>query len=362
MLPAVPVQYSVTNQSGMLMLWQNSSGYGSIINGSAELLCEWDTATDQPGDEYARMMAREVQSSLAGNSGHILLLGGGCGAIAASILCNTDNSSVDAVELSEVVTRLAASHFYPVMESSTDCAGVRDLRTRMRTINADALRLKHLRSELPNRQGYTHVLVDIPPVYYCDGAVGTQYWDDLGTLTVGDGALVVINTWCTASRARELRNELLLAGWSGVQEVLAYDVGLHGERVHNTIVIARDWWPRLSPFRWTRFARLRYHLGSVEMVLGLFYGVLASLLLLRLICAAVADGLSAATGAATRCRGARTAPRGPSRTVEWTAGLSHRGTTGTSRELEPLAGCGSRSCRTTAVRREGENLHVKQPL
>lgn len=289
------VQYAVTKVGSMLMLWQNTSGFGTSVNGDAGLLCEWDTAArGQPGDEYARQIVHKVVSLLGGGGSpaRILLLGLGCGTITAGILCSSSAragaphviEAFDAVELSEQVLELEEAIFFPAIEGSEMCAGEQVLRERVHKVHGDALRL-HDNQTYSQMRGtpYTHVVVDLPQVYAPSGhATSASFWAGLGTLTIGEGASLVVNSWYGLSaHGGALRHDLLWGGWGELHEERVYDTDIKGASVYNMVVTARDWWPWYSPSRWTRFVCLRCQ-SNWALVVGVVLiavGLLAFLLL-----------------------------------------------------------------------------------
>jgi len=301
-----PVQYTVSTTGNMISLWQNTTGFGTTVsNDSAALLCEWDSESNQPGDAYARKMVEIVLNALADGS-RILMLGAGCGVVTAGLLCASVPAGagsidiVDSVELSTTVIELADERFLPAITGSGACAGAGGdrLRERRHIVQGDALHLhrspnyEELRSSMP----FSHILVDVPPVYLPNSVeVTSAFWADLGRLSSGDGSQLVVNTFNGISAGGgKLRNDLLFGGWAEVREVKVYDFDEQGNRVFNMIVLARDWWPWLHPSRWTRWIRERFRVraGPVQLVLVVLYLLGLASLLLCACMSVVACGVS----------------------------------------------------------------------
>lgn len=303
-------RYTVSEANGAISMWQNTSGYGTIIiNATAALLCEWNLMTGAPAEQYAKQMVLEASRTLEVDS-RLLLLGAGCGNIAAGILCSASVpddhlASVDAVDVSEQVLAMAASKFLPTIRASTNCArGVR-LRERLRLLRGNALDLWHAPTYHQLRWPYTHILVDVPPIYSRGGAgVGAAFWGTLGSLSSGQGSHLVVNSWFRMSAFDgALRRDLLWSGWADVREMPSYDVDEHGRETFNSIVIAREWWPWFFVSRWTRWLHQRHgvRVSVLQLLVVVCFWALAAFSFSMLLACTAASWCVRCLEAIVRC-------------------------------------------------------------
>lgn len=246
-----------------MTLYQNSTGFGHYVRPKHKFaLCQWDAAPAcRPGDEYARRMVAEVMRTQQAEPLRVLLLGLGCGTIAAGVIHGLAArgrplAAFDAVELSSSIVTMANTHFFPSMNA---CNRSSLVSRAVRVVQADALLL---RWEAGVRdRAYTHILVDVPPVYLAHGRPGvtTSFWATLGGLCSTRGSQLIVNTWHDRPAAEALRLDLLNAGWGAVRFVTAR---------HNLVVVSSAWQPWNTPSRWTRMLLLKYnlHIGESALV------------------------------------------------------------------------------------------------
>ena len=263
-----PIVYSIAGPG--LTLYQNTSGlgYSAIRKGHGEALCHWEPEPYcLPGDDYARSIVKEVLRAPKDRPLRVLLLGLGCGAIAAGIVHGLIEghtlTAIDAIEYSGQIMSIAKQRFLPSMDS---CYEEQRVSTYLRMIKADALRPRAYPAAV--RGEYTHILVDLPQVYlYHDrnSFRHDEFWESLGHLGIPDATLIV-NTWYT-SRTRSagaLRGDLVNAGWGSPR---AFRTG------PNTLWTARDWRSPDTFLYWTRIFFLRHAIFVNERIVLLIVGL-----------------------------------------------------------------------------------------